>query len=299
MKTIISTLKNRNGFGLTGLIVAMVVIGIMSAMLVPTFTANMNYKQAKYAVGVIRTIENAENAYMAKNNGNFATLTTLSSGGYLSSNFLQSVQGGSYPQPNWVNIKIANQAGSACIDNGSGCPNNPGVGSNGYFIGIYGIPTQFQTYIEHEIPGSGANGTQDVSYVAPIPSSPPVANAQNANYANSAGSAQNANYANTAGSAQNANYANTAGYANSSGLPAWSQEASSLVGTWYYGTSGGYYYYNTTGNTLLVEDYMCGTLENDIIPSGGVMPPQTTEAWVGCVTIGGSEGAFVLSAYSG
>ena len=52
-----------------------------------------------------------------------------------------------------------------------------------------------------------------MAYSAPIPSSPPVANA---NYANSAGSANTANYANNAGTAS---YANTAGYANSSGLP--------------------------------------------------------------------------------
>lgn len=191
----IKILKNQNGFtGLMGLIIAIVVIGIMSAMLVPTFTTKMNYEQAKYTVGVIRTIENAENAYMAKNNS-FAPLTTLSAQGYLSSNFLQSVQGGSYPQPNWVNAQIANQTVNVCMDNGSGCPNNPGVGNNGYFLGIYNIPANFQTYIEHELPGSGSVGTQDVSYVAPVPSSPPVANA---NYANSAGTANTANYANRA-----------------------------------------------------------------------------------------------------
>lgn len=229
---LLKTLKNQDGFtGLIGLIVAIVVIGIMSAMMVPTFTAKMQYKQAQYTVGVIRTIENAENAYMAKNNS-FADLTTLANQGYLSSNFLQSVQGASYPQPNWINIEMANQAGSACIDNGSGCPDNPGVGNNGYFIGIYNIPHQFQTYIEHELPGSGSVGTQDVSYVAPIPSSPPVANAQNANYAN------------------------TAGYANSSGLPSWNQEQNSYVGSYLpiiYG-NGGIYAYNPIGNTLLVSN---------------------------------------------
>ncbi|MCL4497288.1 MAG: type II secretion system GspH family protein [Deltaproteobacteria bacterium] len=170
----IKILKNQNGFtGLIGLIVAVVVIGIMSAMILPTFTAKMNYKQAQYTVGVIKTIENAENAYMAKNNS-FAVLTTLASQGYLSSNFLQSVQGGSYPQPNWVGMQIANQTVNACIDNGSGCPYNPGVGNNGYFIGIYNVPANFQTYVEHELPGSGSIGTQSVSYVAPVPSAPPV-----------------------------------------------------------------------------------------------------------------------------
>ncbi|MDA8299756.1 MAG: hypothetical protein M0Z57_07145 [Deltaproteobacteria bacterium] len=229
----IKILKEQDGFtGLIGLIIGIVVIGIMSAMMVPTFTAKMNYKQAKYAAGVIKTIENAENAYMAKNNS-FADLTTLASQGYLSDNFLQSVQGGSYPQPNWINLEIANQTGGACIDNGGGCPNNPGVGNNGYFLGIYNIPANFQTYIEHELPGSGAVGAQDISYVAPIPSSPPVANAQNANYANSAG---------------NANYANTAGYANSSGLPAWSQEHNNGAGTYIN-------YDNPTGNTLLIQYY--------------------------------------------
>ena len=243
-------LKNQDGFsGLIGLLIAIVVIGIMSAMMLPTFTAKMQYKQAQYAAGVIKTIENAENAYMAKNNS-FADLTTLSSQGYLSDNFLQSVQGAMYPQPNWINLEIANQTVNVCIDNGSGCPNNPGVGNNGYFIGIYGIPPQFQTYIEHEFPGSGASGTQDISYVAPIPSSPPVANAQNANYAT------------------------TAGYANSSGLPAWSQEANALVDSYY--TSA----YNNTGDTLYVSFSSCYPPPNvttinqqyAFIPPGAQMP---------------------------
>lgn len=225
----IKVLRNKDGFtGLMGLIAAIVVIGIMSAMLVPTFTAKMNYEQARYAGGVIKTIENAENAYMAKNNS-FADLTTLANQGYLSSNFLQSIQVGSYPQPNWFNLEIANRAVSACIDNGSGCPNNPGVGTNGYFMGIYGIPANFQTYIEHELPGSGNVGTQDVSYVAPVPSAPPVATA---------------------------NYANSAGFANSSGLPAWSQEANNYVGTTApinYNGPWGVGFINTTGNTLLEE----------------------------------------------
>jgi type II secretory pathway pseudopilin PulG len=278
----IKILRNQDGFtGLIGLIVAIVVIGVMSAMIVPTFTARMNYKQAKYAVGVIRTIENAENAYMAKNNS-FADLTTLASQGYLSSNFLQSVQGAMYPQPNWINLEIANQAGSACIDNGSGCPNNPGVGATGFFIGIYGIPPQFQTYIEHEIPGSGAAGTQDISYVAPIPSSPPVLNAQNANYANSAGSA---------------NYANTAGYANSSGLPAWSQEANALVGT-------GIHYWgpdtvNNTGNTILVSYDECSSgIGVALVRPGGYMPASTYYVNAGRGFCYGSYD-YILSAYSG
>lgn len=176
-------LKNQDGFaGLMGLIIVIVVIGIMSAMVLPTFTAKMNYKQAKYTVGVVRTIENAENAYMAKN-GSFANLSTLAAGGYLSSNFLISIQ----PPPSnpyWANTYIANQTVNICIDNSNGCPNNPGVGNNGYFLGIYNIPTKYQTYIEHELPGSGSVGSEQISYVAPIPSSPPVANAQNANYAN-------------------------------------------------------------------------------------------------------------------
>ncbi len=281
----LKTLKNQAGFtGLIGLIVAIVVIGIMSAMLVPTFTAKMNYKQAKYTVGVIKTIENAENAYMAKNNS-FADLTQLAGQGYLSSNFLESVQGGSYPQPNWVSAQIANQTINICIDNGSGCPNNPNVGNNGYFVGIYNIPANFQTYVEHELPGSGASGTQDVSYVAPIPSSPPVANA---NYANSAG---------------NANYANTAGYANSSGLPGWSQEANSLVGTYYGGA------YNPTNNTLFIQYMNCSAHGNSItvtptfafIPPGGSMPsiyhPYYGHYADSCLFIYYNN--YVISAYSG
>lgn len=172
----LKTLKNQDGFtGLIGLIIAMVVIGIMSAMILPTFTAKMNYKQAKYTAGVIQTIENAENAYMAKNNGSFAGLETLASAGYLSSAFLQSVQG-SYPNNNnWVSSIIGNQTVGICIENYSGnCPNNPGVGANGYFMGIYNIPPNYQSYLEHELPGSGSVGTGQVSYIAPVPTAPPV-----------------------------------------------------------------------------------------------------------------------------
>ena len=286
----LKALKNKNGFGLIGIIIAITVLMIMTASILPTFTARMNYKQAKYTVGVVRTIENAENAYMAKNNS-FADLTTLASQGYLSSNFLQSVQGGMYPQPNWVNGMIANQAVSICIDNGSGCPNNPGVGNNGYFIGIYHIPANFQNYIEHELPGSGAAGPSDVSYVAPIPSSPPVLNAQNANYANSAGSA---------------NYANTAGYANSSGLPAWSQEESSLVGTFYNGTpTGGGNRINTTGNTLVVDVPVCTngavlSYTSAVIYQGEVLPLTAYLARGGSCYYSHSSGSvYVIGAYSG
>ncbi len=268
----------------------------MTASILPTFTARMNYKQAQYTVGVIKTIENAENAYMAKNNS-FADLTTLSSQGYLSSNFLQSVQGPSYPQPNWFNTQITNQSVNVCIDSGSGCPNNPGVGTNGYFIGIYNIPSQYQTYIEHELPGSGAVGTQDVSYVAPIPSSPPVATA---NYANSAG---------------NANYANTAGYANSSGLPAWRQESNSYVGQWVNMNT------NTTSNTLVVLYYYCTATTYNIfynypsryiltseaiVTPGGTMPrfffwnsptSDWEDSWCKLPSYMGLE--YIISAYSG
>jgi type II secretory pathway pseudopilin PulG len=272
-------LKNQNGFmGLMGLIIATVVIGIMSAMILPTFTARMNYKQAKYTVGVIRTIENAENAYMAKNNS-FADLTTLANQGYLSSNFLQSVQGGSYPQPNWLNTQIANQPVNVCIDNGYGCPNNPGVGNNGYFIGIYGNGgnlSEYRTYIEHELPGSGSIGTQYISYVAPVPSSPPVASA---NYANSAG---------------NANYANTAGYANSSGLPAWSQEQAVGVGQ-------SYGFYNKTDDTLYVTYNVCSNYwAFAFVSPGGQMPQGTHYVNAGrgfCVHSYSDN--YIASAYSG
>ncbi|MHB1664540.1 MAG: hypothetical protein ACYCT7_04670 [bacterium] len=212
-----------------GIIIAFLALSIMSAAIVPTFTAKINYKQAKYTAGVIKMIENAENSYLAKNPGGFAALTTLTSQGYLSSNFLQSIQVGSYPQPNWVNAQIAGQNVSVCIDNESGCPNNPGVGTSGYFMGIYNIPANYQTYIEHELPGSGPVGTQDISYIAPIPSSPPVENAQNADYAANAG---------------NANHANTAGYANSSGPPLYQdlQQANPQI-SGYIG-DGKYEYYN-------------------------------------------------------
>ena len=279
----LKVLKNKNGFGLIGIIIAITILMIMTASILPTFTARMNYKQAKYTVGVVRTIENAENAYMAKNSS-FAPLTTLSANGYLSSTFLQSVQGGSYPQPNWVSAQIANQTVNVCVDNYSGCPNNPGVGSNGYFIGIYGIPSQFQTYIEHELPGSGASGTQDVSYVAPVPSAPPVATA---------------NYANSSGSAQNANYANTAGFANSSGLPAWSIAANSHVGTYWTGSycdSYDRYCVNNTGTVLMVNYPACPGSGVAIVPPGGYMPSGALG--VSRCTDVGSIDDYILAAYA-
>ena len=175
-------LKNNDGFsGLIGLLIAIVVIGIMSAMILPTFTARMNYKQAQYVAGVTQTIENAENAYMAKN-GSFADLVMLSQNGYLSPQFLQSLQpannpGGPYPQPNWITFELAKHTVNLCIDNNGGCPDNPS--GNNYFIGLYSVPGNYANYIEHELPGSGigsqGGGLEYVAYAAPVPSAPPVA----------------------------------------------------------------------------------------------------------------------------
>ena len=235
-------LKNQDGFsGLIGLIVAIVVIGIMTAMYLPTQTAKNEYHQARYIAGVTKTIENAENAYMAKN-GSFADLVMLSQNGYLSPQFLQSLQpannpGGPYPQPNWITLELAKQTVNLCIDNNGGCPDNPS--GNNYFIGLYSIPVNYANYIEHELPGSGigsqGGGLEYVAYSAPVPSAPPVASA---NYANSAGTA---------------NYANTAGYSNTSGLPSWSkavlpalQEISCPNNNydWCYNNTNNYYSYS-------------------------------------------------------
>ena len=174
-------LKNQDGFsGLIGILIAIVIIGIMSAMMLPTFTARMDYKQAQYVAGVTKTIENAENAYMAKN-GSFADLVTLSQNGYLSPQFLQSLQpannpGGPYPQPNWITLKLAKQTVNLCIDNNGGCPDNPS--GNNYFIGLYSVPSNYANYIEHELPGSGigsqGGGLEYVAYAAPVPSAPPM-----------------------------------------------------------------------------------------------------------------------------
>ena len=282
-------LKNQDGFtGLIGLIVAVVVIGIMSAMILPTFTARMNYKQAQYAAGVTKTIENAENAYMAKN-GSFADLVTLSQNGYLSPQFLQSLQpannpGGPYPQPNWITLNIANQTVNLCIDNNGGCPDNPS--GNNYFIGLYSVPTNYATYLEHELPGSGigsqGGGLEYVAYAAPIPSSPPVANA---NYANSAGTAS---------------YANTAGYANSSGLPSWSQESASYVGN-FYGNAR-VIWYNNTGNTLYIAYQECSRgnwVQEYEFLYPGQQGPKTYHPYGGDCLYSTPESVFVISAYSG
>jgi type II secretory pathway pseudopilin PulG len=174
-------LKNQDGFsGLIGILIAIVIIGIMSAMMLPTFTARMDYKQAQYIAGVTKTIENAENAYMAKN-GSFANLVTLSQNGYLSPQFLQSLQpannpGGPYPQPNWITLELAKQTVNLCIDNNGGCPDNPS--GNNYFIGLYSVPSNYANYIEHELPGSGigsqGGGLEYVAFSAPVPHAPPV-----------------------------------------------------------------------------------------------------------------------------
>ena len=261
-------LQNQDGFsGLIGILIAIVIIGIMSAMMLPTFTARMDYKQAQYVAGVTKTIENAENAYMAKN-GSFADLVTLSQNGYLSPQFLQSLQpannpGGPYPQPNWITLELAKHTVNLCIDNNGGCPNNPS--GNNYFIGLYSVPGNYANYIEHELPGSGigsqGGGLEYVAYAAPVPSSPPVASA---NYANSAGTASYANNAGTANSANNANYANTAGYANSSGLPAYSQWQNAI------NTGTGYIYVylvkgtclNPRDNGITYFNYYIGIINN-------------------------------------
>ena len=265
---------NNKGFSsIFSIIIALIIAGVATAAMIPTFTAKMNYKQAKYVVGVTKTIENAENAYMAKN-GSFANLVMLSQNGYLSPQFLQSLQpannpGGPYPQPNWITLELAKQTVNLCIDNNSGCPDNPS--GNNYFIGLYSVPVNYATYLEHELPGSGigsqGGGLEYVAYAAPVPSSPPVASA---NYANSAGSA---------------NYANTAGYANSSGLPAWSEESKSYVNQWYCG------FQNTTGNTLYVYYYIYrgGDGYAFIYPGGTIPAPH-------CST---TDYTLVLNAFSG
>ena len=230
-------LKNNDGFiGIVGLLLVVLAIGIMTAMYLPTKTAKNEYHQAHYAAGITEVVENAENAYLAKNS-TFASMDTLAANGYISSNFLSSLSEsttshGSEFASTWNVGYIGSQALTACITDATpadvsagwpGCADNPGM-SNGYFIGIYSVPTTYANYLAHELPGSGigsqGGGLEYVAYAAPVPSAPPVANA---NYANSAGTASYANSSGTANSANNANYANTAGYANSSGLPAYSQ----------------------------------------------------------------------------
>ena len=261
---------NNKGFSsIFSIIIALIIAGVATAAMIPTFTAKMNYKQAKYVVGVTKTIENAENAYMAKN-GSFADLVTLSQNGYLSPQFLQSLQpannpGGPYPQPNWITLKLAKQTVNLCIDNNGGCPDNPS--GNNYFIGLYSVPGNYANYIEHELPGSGigsqGGGLEYVAYAAPVPSSPPVASA---------------NYANSAGSANTANYANTAGYAETGGLPSISnlQAAANLnVGRWYNGSA-----YNPTGNYVVYAtqcySYSANTNENGTHTGGGTSTNSTS-----------------------
>lgn len=194
-------LKNKDGFsGLLGIIIMIAVIGIMSAMLIPTFSAKMNYKQARYVSGVINVIQNAENAYMAKN-GSFLDLTDLGSDGYLSPAFLTSISATSvsyttsgstttYYTSTWQGT-IENKTVNGCITDypssifssaGRGCPNNPG-NAGGYFLEISNIPVgsssvNYANYIAGELPGSGigsqGEGLEYVAYAAPVPSAPPA-----------------------------------------------------------------------------------------------------------------------------
>ena len=179
-------LKKQDGFSLIGLIVGLVVLGILTTMAVPTFTAYMRHEQAKKIAGEVNMIRNAENTYLAKNNS-FASLDQLATNGYISSNFLSSINEsttayGSYYASTWT-AEIGNQNITGCItddpSSGQGCPNNPGV-SNGYFLGLQSVPANFGTYFESEIPGSGigsqGGGLEYVAYVVPVPSAPPVAN---------------------------------------------------------------------------------------------------------------------------
>lgn len=188
-------LNNMDGFSIFGIVIALVVVGIMTAMTLPSFKARMQYKQAQYVAGVFKIIANSENAYMAKN-GLFGNLVTLSQNGYLSPQFLQSIQpadnpGGPYPQPNWITLPFAHQTVHLCIADNGGCPNN--LSQNGYFIGLYQVPVNYATYIKHEIPGSGIgsqrNGIDYVAYSAPVASAPPVKKAEYATTAGSVGSA--------------------------------------------------------------------------------------------------------------
>ena len=194
-------LKNKDGFsGLLGIIIMIAVIGIMSAMLIPTFSAKMNYKQARYVSGVINVIQNAENAYMAKN-GAFLDLTDLGFDGYLSPAFLKSISATSvsytpsgstttYYTSTWQGT-IENKTVNGCITDypssifssaGTGCPNNPG-NAGGYFLEISNIPVgsssiNYANYIAGELPGSGigsqGGGLEYVAYAAPVPSAPPA-----------------------------------------------------------------------------------------------------------------------------
>ena len=184
-------LKNNDGFiGIVGLLLVVLAIGIMTAMYLPTKTAKNEYHQAHYAAGITEVVENAENAYLAKNS-TFASMDTLAANGYISSNFLSSLSEsttshGSEFASTWNVGYIGSQALTACITDATpadvsagwpGCADNPGM-SNGYFIGIYSVPTTYANYLAHELPGSGIGsqsaGLDYLAYSAPVPSAPPV-----------------------------------------------------------------------------------------------------------------------------
>ena len=164
-------LKNNDGFsGLIGILIAIVIIGIMSAMMLPTFTARMDYKQAQYVAGVTKTIENAENAYMAKN-GSFADLVTLSQNGYLSPQFLQSLQPAN--NPGGPPVASANYANSAGTANSSG-PTSYGTYTqmiNNLGYSIYYSWCGLWTYNQYYQPFPGRCGGSGNAYVYAVNSS--------------------------------------------------------------------------------------------------------------------------------
>jgi competence protein ComGC len=126
-------INNNNGFGIMGLIVGFLVISIMSAIILPSFTAKNQLNQAKYIINTVQIIENAENAYIVANTGTSASLPQL--------------------EPTYINIPLNGGNFQYYIStNLASISVSPG--SNSYVIYINNIDSNYANYIFTSLAGT-------------------------------------------------------------------------------------------------------------------------------------------------
>ena len=118
-----------------GLIIALVIIGVMSAMILPTFLAKNYMFQAKYIVSTVQIIENAENAYIVATNGQSANLSQL--------------------EPNYIDIPLNGGNFQYYIGN-QNVNISVSPGSNSYTINMNNINKNYVKYIATSLAGSSS-----------------------------------------------------------------------------------------------------------------------------------------------
>ena len=118
-----------------GLIIALMIIGVMSAMILPTSLAKNYMFQAKYIVSTVQIIENAENAYIVATNGQSANLSQLEP------NYIDiPLNGGNFQYP------IGNQNVNISVS----------PGSNSYTINMNNINKNYAYYMASSLAGSSS-----------------------------------------------------------------------------------------------------------------------------------------------